>query len=154
MKQSIQFGIVLLLGIGLLCPQFGWSQGLVTGTVIDENGMPLPGATVVVEGTNTGTTADFDGNYRISANTGQTLIFSYLGYESQSVIVGTSSSIDVQLQAANELEGVVVTALGIEREAKALGYAVSKINSDELEQKTQGDIGVSLIHISEPTRPY
>ena len=109
MKQSIQFGIVLLLGIGLLCPQFGWSQGLVTGTAIDENRMTLPGETVVVEGTNTGTTANFDGNYQISASIGQTLVFSYVGYESQSVVVATSTSIDVKLQAANELEEVVLT---------------------------------------------
>jgi hypothetical protein len=109
MKQSIQFGIVLLLGIGLLCPQFGWLQGLVTGTVSAENGMPLPGATVVVEGTNTGTTADFEGNYQISDSIGQTLVFSYVGYESQSVVVATSTSIDMQLQAANELEEVVLT---------------------------------------------
>lgn len=80
MKQSIQYGIVWLLGIALLTPLFGWSQGLVTGIVNDENGMPLPGATVVVEETNAGETADFDGNYQISASTGQTLIFSYVGY--------------------------------------------------------------------------
>lgn len=55
MKQSIQYGIVWLLGIALMSPLFGWSQGLITGTVSDENGMPLPGATVVVEETNAGT---------------------------------------------------------------------------------------------------
>ncbi|MGB0305857.1 MAG: TonB-dependent receptor plug domain-containing protein, partial [Flavobacteriaceae bacterium] len=71
---------------------------------------------------------------------GQTLVFSYVGYESQSVSVA-DMTIDVQLQPANELEGVVVTALGIEREAKALGYAVSKIDNDRHEQKTEGDIG-------------
>ena len=81
MKQSIQYGIVWLLGIALMSPLFGWSQGLVTGTVSDENGMPLPGATVVVEETNAGTTTDFDGNYQISASTGQTLVFSYVGYD-------------------------------------------------------------------------
>ena len=54
MKQSIQYGIVWLLGIALMSPLFGWSQGLITGTVSDENGMPLPGATVVVEETNAG----------------------------------------------------------------------------------------------------
>ena len=57
----------------------------------------------MVEETNAGTTTDFDGNYQISASTGQTLILSYVGYESQSVVVATSTSIDVQLQAANEL---------------------------------------------------
>lgn len=140
MKQLSNYGIVLLFGALLLSPLSIWAQEQVSGTVTDENGAPLPGATVLVEETNQGTTTDFDGNYQINAAQGQTLVFSYVGYESQSVAVGTSSSINMQLQAANELEGVVVTALGIEREAKSLGYAVSKIGNDELEQKAQGDI--------------
>ena len=64
MRQSIQYGITLLFGIMLLSTQAVWAQGLIIGTVSDENGSPLPGATVVVEETNTGTTTDFDGNYR------------------------------------------------------------------------------------------
>ena len=144
MKQSIQYGIVWLLGIALMSPLFGWSQGLVTGTVSDENGMPLPGATVLVEETNAGTTSDFDGNYQISASTGQTLVFSYVGYESQSVAVGTSSSIDVQLQPANELEEVVITAQGIARKEKALGYAVTTITSEDIERKPETDISKIL----------
>lgn len=131
MKQSIQYGITQLFGIMLLCTQAVWAQGLIIGIVSDENGSPLPGATVVVEETNTGTTTDFDGNYQIAADIGQTLVFSYVGYESQSVSIA-DITIDVQLQPANELEGVVVTALGIEREAKALGYAVSKIEGEDL----------------------
>ena len=134
MKQSIQNGIVWLLGIALMSPLFGWSQGLITGTVSDENGMPLPGATVVVEETNAGTTTDFDGNYQISASTGQTLIFSYVGYESQSVAVGISSSIDVQLQAANELEEVVLTGVAGKTDLKKVSFAVGKVNEDEIQQ--------------------
>lgn len=138
MKQSIQYGVVWLLGIALMSPLFGWSQGLVTGTVSDENGMPLPGATVMVEEINAVTTTDFDGNYQISADVGQTLAFGYVGYEWQKEIVDGITTINVRLSPANELDGVIVTVLGIEQEAKALGYAVSKIDSDELEQKTQG----------------
>lgn len=141
MKQLSNYGIVLLFGALLLSPLSIWAQEQVSGTVTDENGAPLPGATVLVEETNQGTTTDFDGNYQINAAQGQTLVFSYVGYESQSVAIGTSPSINMQLLAANELEGVIVTALGIEREAKALGYAVSKIDNDNLEQKTIGDVG-------------
>ena len=144
MKQSIQYGIVWLLGIALLTPLFGWSQGLVTGTVSDENGMPLPGATVVVEETNAGTTTDFDGNYQISASTGQTLVFSYVGYESQSVVVGTSSSMDVQLQASNQLEEVVITSLGISRDKKSLGYAQQTVEGETLVQSKEIDLNVTL----------
>ena len=106
--------------------------------------MPLPGATVVVEETNAGTTTDFDGNYQISTSTGQTLILSYVGYESQSVVVATSTSIDVQLQAANELEEVVITAQGVARKEKALGYAVTTITSEDIERKTETDISKIL----------
>lgn len=117
-----------------MSPLLGWSQGLITGTVSDENEMPLPGGTVVVEETNAGTTTDFDGNYQISASTGQTLIFSYVGYESQSVAVGTSSSIDVQLQAANELEEVVLTGVAGKTDLKKVSFAVGKVNEDEIQQ--------------------
>ena len=116
MKQLSNYGVVLLFGALLLSPLSIWAQEQVSGTVTDENGAPLPGTTVVVEETNQGTTTDFDGNYQINAAQGQTLVFSYVGYESQSVAVGTSSSINMQLQAANELEEVIITALGLERE--------------------------------------
>lgn len=98
----------------------------------------------MVEETNAGTTTDFDGNYQISASTGQTLILSYVGYESQSVVVATSTSIDVQLQAANELEEVVITAQGVARKEKALGYAVTTITSEDIERKTETDISKIL----------
>ena len=132
MKQSIQYGIVWLLGIALMSPLFGWSQGLVTGTVSDENGMPLPGATVVVEETNAGTTSDFDGNYQISASTGQTLVFSYVGYESQTLIID-SGTIDLTLNPAGQLEEVVITALGISRDKKSLGYAVQTVGGESFD---------------------
>lgn len=72
-------------------------------------------------------------------------MFSYVGYESQSVAVGTSSSINMQLQAANELEEVIITALGLERETAELGYAVSKVDGGEISQRPEGDIGRLLI---------
>ena len=103
MKQSIQNGIIWLLGIALMSPLFGWSQGLITGTVSDENRMPLPGATVVVEETNAGTTTDFDGNYQIFAESGQTLAFGYVGYKWHEERVDGIAMINVQLQPANEL---------------------------------------------------
>ena len=103
----------------------------VSGTVTDENNQPLPGATVVVQGTNTGTTTDFDGNYRINATHGQTLVFSYVGYATQNATVNSATH-SISLQADNTLDEVVVTALGITRERKALGYSVQQINQEEL----------------------
>ena len=112
----------------------------VSGTVSDSDGLPLPTATVLIKGTTTGTTTDFDGNYSISASEGQVLQFSFVGYATQEMTVGASNTINVTLEADNALEEVVVTAIGIKREKKALGYSVSTVGSEELEQKAEGDI--------------
>ncbi|MDB4602090.1 carboxypeptidase-like regulatory domain-containing protein, partial [Flavobacteriaceae bacterium] len=65
----------------------------ISGTVTDDNGVPLPGATVLVEGTSNGVSTDFDGNYSINASSGDTLVFSFVGYSSQSVVVGSSATV-------------------------------------------------------------
>jgi hypothetical protein len=89
----------------------------VTGSVSDDNGIPLPGASIVIQGSSSGTTTDFDGNFSIETSQGSTLVISYVGYESQQVVVG-SSPINVQLTSDNALDEVVVTALGLTREKK------------------------------------
>jgi TonB-linked SusC/RagA family outer membrane protein len=104
----------------------------ITGTVTDDNGVPLPGATVLVQGTSNGVSTDFDGNYSISASQGDTLVFSFVGYSSQSIVVGSSSSVNVSLNPDNALDEVVVTALGIKRNVKALGYSVTEVDGGEL----------------------
>jgi len=114
----------------------------ITGTVTDADGLPLPGVNIVVEGTSSGTQTDFDGNYAISASEGQTLLFTYIGQRPSSKVVGASSVINVQMvEDAQALEEVVVTAQGIKREKKALGYAVSSVGAEDLEQKAEGDVG-------------
>jgi len=113
----------------------------ITGTVTDADGLPLPGVNIVVEGTTNGTQTDFDGNYSISASQGQTLIFTYIGQKPSTRVVGAGSVINVQMvEDTQALEEVVVTAQGIKREKKALGYAVSEVGSEELEQRTEGDV--------------
>ncbi|WP_293298999.1 SusC/RagA family TonB-linked outer membrane protein [Allomuricauda sp.] len=88
----------------------------VSGTVTDQDGLPLPGVSVFIVGTNSGTQTDFDGNYSIIAETGQTIRFSYIGQKTVEKTVGTSSTIDVQMEDdAQALEEVVVTALGFEK---------------------------------------
>ena len=89
-----------------------FGQGGISGVVLDENGGPLPGANVVIENTSTGVSTDFDGNFTINANSGQVLVISYIGYNSEYITVGNQDSITVSLQLDNELEEVVVTALG------------------------------------------
>ncbi|MBJ7880213.1 SusC/RagA family TonB-linked outer membrane protein [Gelidibacter salicanalis] len=120
-------------------------QQAVTGTVTDEIGLPLPGATVIIKGTSAGVSTDFDGKYSIEASTGQTLVFSYVGYASKSVTVGSSTVINVQLsEDAQALEEVVITALGISRNEKAVGFATQNIKSEELMKTGLSDLSKAL----------
>ena len=116
----------------------------VTGTVSDSAGVPLPGATVVVDGTSNGVTTDFDGVYSIMANQGDVLSISYVGFTTQKVTVGASSTLNVTLVSDNALEEVVVTALGITREAKSLGYAQQKVEGSALTKTKQLDFKTAL----------
>src|SRR5690554_2267959 len=105
----------------------------VTGRVTDQNGKPLPGVTVVVEGTSTGTVTDLAGEYKLEVAEGNSLVFSFVGYRSETRLVGNQSIINVILREdLTALQEVVVTALGIERDAKSLGYATSVVASDEM----------------------
>jgi TonB-linked SusC/RagA family outer membrane protein len=117
----------------------------ISGTVSDDNGVPLPGATVLVEGTSNGVSTDFDGNYSISASSGDTLVFSFVGYSSQSVVVGSSATVDVSLQPDNALSEVVVTALGITREKKSLGYGITEIGSESINTVKDHNIANALV---------
>ena len=113
----------------------------ITGNVTDDTGLPLPGVNIIVKGTATGTQSDFDGNYSIGASVGQTLVYSYVGFTQQEIAVTASTStVNVQMVPGTELEEVLVVAQGIKREAKALGYAVSTVESADIEQRTEGDV--------------
>ncbi|WP_245189331.1 SusC/RagA family TonB-linked outer membrane protein [Lunatimonas salinarum] len=105
----------------------------VNGKVTDGNGVPLPGVSVLVEGTTQGTVTDLDGNYTITAPDAGVLVFSFIGFRSQRVVIGTQTRVNVtMLEDLTGLEEVVVTALGIKREAKSLGYATSTVSQDEM----------------------
>src|SRR5690606_27074353 len=96
-------------------------QADVTGTVTNQEGKSLPGVAVSIQGTTTGTITDLDGKYSLSAPEGATLVFSYIGYTSQTIEIGNRSVIDVVLEESTQgLEEVVVTALGIQRSARSL----------------------------------
>ena len=124
--------------------QWSFAQKSVSGTVSDSAGVPLPGATVVVDGTSNGVTTDFDGVYSIMANEGDILSVSYVGFTTQKVTVGASATLNVSLAADNALEEVVVTALGITREAKSLGYAQQKVEGAALTKTKQLDFKTAL----------
>ena len=117
----------------LLCVLFSQvllaQESEITGTVTDNNNMPLPGVNVVIKNTSTGTQTDFDGNYSIAAQTGDILVFSYVGLKTAEYTVSNNTNIDVVLEAdSSELDEVVITALGIKREKKSLGYATQEVD--------------------------
>ena len=116
----------------------------VNGTVTDSDGVPLPGASIVLTETNEGATTDFDGNYSISAQEGATVEFSYVGYESQQVVIGEGSTINVTLVQGNALSEVVVTSFGIRREEKTLAYSTQTVKSDQLTQARDISVANSL----------
>lgn len=121
------------------------AQQIVNGTVTDELGAPLPGATISVIGTNDGTTTDFDGNYSITTSNGVELQISYIGYQKQNILVSDEAEFSVSLQPDNELSNVVVTALGLSREKKSLGYSVSEISGDQINTIKDYNIANSLV---------
>ena len=119
------------------------AQQTVSGTVTTADG-PLPGATIVVKGTNTGTTTDFDGNFSIEASAGDVLVASFVGYATTESSVDSSSQIDFVLQEDQLLDEVVITALGISREKKSLGYAVTEVAGDNVNSIKDNNLASSL----------
>jgi len=126
-----------------LIVQLSFAQGkVITGVVTDAgNGEPLPGVNIVVKGTNTGATTDFDGKYTIKADKGQTLMFSYVGYNTVEKKVGDSNVINVQMkEGGNQLETVVINALGVEvKKVTEKGISTSKVKAKVLETTGEQD---------------
>ena len=117
----------------------------VTGRVVDSAGEPLIGATIMVEGTKEGAVTDIDGNFTINTTSKAKLVISYVGYTTQTVLVGDKTTIDVTLkEVANTMNEVVVTALGIKRAEKALSYNVQSVGSNELTRNKDANFVNSL----------
>ncbi len=125
--------LYLVFAMMLVCVSMAFAQRTISGTITDESGEILPFANVFVEGTTIGTTTDMDGNYSLKVPEGSTtLIVSYTGYTDQKLTIGDSNNIDVTMAEGVLLGDVVVTALGIERSEKALGYAVQEVKADDI----------------------
>ncbi len=121
----------------LLFPISILAQNTVTGTVVDDQGLPIPGINILVEDTQRGTTTDFDGNYSINVSDGEVLVFSYLGFETKKVIYKGQNKIDVKLMPDQEqLEEVVLIGYGASKK-KDLTGSVTSITEDDF---TKGNI--------------
>ena len=117
----------------------------VTGRIVDSAGEPLIGATIMVEGTKEGAVTDIDGNFTINTTSKAKLVISYVGYTTQTILVGDKTTIDVTLkEVANTMNEVVVTALGIKRAEKALSYNVQSVGSNELTRNKDANFVNSL----------
>lgn len=117
----------------------------ISGTVTDESGLPIIGASIAVKGAAIGIATDIEGNFTLNVPEKSMLKISYIGYIPQEVPVTTKSVYDIVLKENQKLlDEVVVTALGIKREEKALGYAVQKVNTKELVSSKGVDLGTSL----------
>lgn len=139
MKVKKLFGALLAICLSIAFVHA--QEKTVTGTVTDQDGVPLPGVNIVVKGTVEGTQSDFDGNYVIEANEGDVLVFSYLGQRTLEKSVGAASVLNVQMEEdASQLEEVVVTAQGIVREKRSLGYSVTTVESDKVESRPEADV--------------
>ncbi len=141
-KKLLNFLVfVFLLSGGTILAQ----SKTVSGTITDESGVPLPGASVILEGTNIGVSSDFDGKYTIDLSNDGTLVFSMLGFQNQKISSIGQKTINVILLSSLEaLDEIVVTALGIKREKKALGYAVQEIDAEDLTAAANGNINTAL----------
>ena len=138
LKQLLLFSFIIL-GASL-----GYAQQSLSGSVVDGAG-PLPGVTIIEKGTNNGTTSDFDGNYTLSTS-GQdaVLVFTYIGFLTQEIPVGTSSTIDVQLiEDVQGLEEVVVTGYGTQKKATLTG-SIATISGEALVKSASPNLGTAL----------
>ena len=116
-----------------IAPAIVWAQTKISGTVTDETSQSLPGVSVKVVGTNQGVTTDLNGRYLLTVNSGETITFSFLGYVPQNVVVGTQTVINVSLKPETRaLNEVTVTAFGVKKETRRLGYATQAISGEDL----------------------
>jgi len=135
-----------LFAVLLVCGLSAFSQTrLVTGKVTDQNGQPVPFATVILKGDKTGTSADANGAFSISAKSGDILVITGAGITSKEITVTDEPEINVLVSRSNSaLTEVVVTALGIQRQAKDLGYATATLNNRTLTQAKSVNIAQAL----------
>ncbi len=138
-KFTLFLAFLFMVGMQALQAQTKVVSGTVTSA---DDGQGIPGATVQVKGTTIGTTTDLDGHYELSFDAKyNVLVFKFVGMQTVEIEVGDKTTIDVSMQSDMlDLEGVVVTALGISREKKALGYAVQDVKGDELTAAREANV--------------
>lgn len=141
MKKSYSLTWLFLIGFLLSIPSY--AQQMVKGKVTaQEDGQAIPGVSVVIQGTTTGTVTNIDGEYSINVpNSESVLVFSFIGFETQNVTVGANTQLDVTLSTStSDLDEFIVTAFGISQEKKALGYSAQSIDSEAITTTRQPNV--------------
>ncbi|GGK33771.1 SusC/RagA family TonB-linked outer membrane protein [Yeosuana aromativorans] len=134
----------ILLVVSLLFTGMIYSQTKITGTVTDDNGLPLPGVNISIKGTQKGTVSDFDGKYSIDASSNDILEYSYIGYLTQAINIGGKTTINVTMKPSIEsMDEVVVIGYGSQKRSDVTG-AVTSINTDALESRPITNIEQAL----------
>ncbi|MEO9891389.1 TonB-dependent receptor [Aurantibacter sp.] len=134
--------LMALLALGVSSVSFAQTQ--ITGVVLDDTNVPLPGASVIEKGTSNGVVSDFDGNFTISVTDGTTLVISYIGYETKEVLLDGSSNYSIQLgESSTSLEEVVVIGYGSVKKSDLTG-AVASIGSEQLTEQRKTDLGQAV----------
>ncbi len=141
MKKFLLFFLVMTV-----FASYGWAQQVVSGSVKSaEDGISLPGVAIVIVGTTQGTVSDGSGNYRLEVPAGSRLKFSYVGYQSQEIEVGSQSVINVSLAAdVTQLSEIVVTALSVERDTKTLAYSVTSVEGESFTEARENNLANAL----------
>lgn len=139
-KKLTSVLLFLAMSVGVVSAQ----TSKVTGKVVGEDGEPVIGASIIVKGTTVGTVTDFDGNFTLDVpSDGKQLVVSYIGMKSKEVVVSPNVNVTLMSDTQN-LDEVVVTAMGISREKKALGYAVQDVKADELTKGANSNLAGAL----------
>ncbi|SEA27167.1 SusC/RagA family TonB-linked outer membrane protein [Bizionia paragorgiae] len=131
--MKTKFSGILTLFLAFVVQLTFAQEKSISGTISDENGLPLPGVNIVVKGTNSGTQSDFDGKYALSASTGDVITYSFVGYKDVNKTVGTSNTISFSMEVdVATIDEVVITAMGIKREKRETSYVTESVDSDKL----------------------
>ncbi|RYF37901.1 MAG: SusC/RagA family TonB-linked outer membrane protein [Chitinophagaceae bacterium] len=134
-----------LLAVLVFCSVLAFAQvRVISGLVSSAPGTPLPFASVTIKGTTKGTTTDANGNFKLEAQKGDVLVISAVGTKSTEITVGDNNTYSVTLEASGDLSEVIVTALGIKRDVRSVGYAVQSVSAEDLTFSKSVDVSASL----------
>ncbi|MDA9025963.1 SusC/RagA family TonB-linked outer membrane protein [Flavobacteriaceae bacterium] len=141
--MKTKFSVILTLLLAFVVQISFAQEKKVSGTVSDDNGLPLPGSTIIIKGSTSGVSTDFDGNYSINANVGDVLTFNYVGYADQNKTVGSANVINVTMLADTSLEEVIVIGYGSTTKEQFVG-AAAKVETENITAKANGNFSQAL----------